>query len=140
MVHGPWTRWPLDVRHAEFAGRLQKNFSRTSTFPRARISARNTAGGRGCSARADPAIRPRQQERADWPGSHVPGRTAIRSHPGYATTTRGKHRQGDHQGRRHVLHVLPGHLVYGQHSERPMDPRDKSARRNIRNPHELSGA
>ena len=71
-------------------------------------------------ARADPADRARQQEGASRRPTS-PTRAAARQFAADRAddrAARGQHRQGRLQGRRHVLHVLPGRVVRRQDRDR----------------------
>ena len=65
LVQGREPRRPVDVRHADPAGRLQEDPGRASALARARVRAGHAAGDRGGAAGDDSAHRARQQERAE---------------------------------------------------------------------------
>ena len=69
-------------------------------------------------ARADPADRARQQEGNEGARGRVPGRSAVRADRADHGSARGEHRQGRLQGRRDLLHVLPGRVVRRQDAHR----------------------
>ena len=51
---------------------------------------------------------------------------------------RRQHRQGHHQGRRSVLHVLPGRLVHVEERDRPMGGHRRRAQGHLHDPGQLS--
>ena len=51
---------------------------------------------------------------------------------------RGEHRQGHHQGRRPLLHVLPGRLVHGQEPDRAVGSDRLGAGRDLQDPGQLA--
>ncbi len=110
---GPWTfatpNLPADV---------QADSARASALARPRVGAGHGAGSRSHSARADSADGARQQDGAGARG-HLSGRhrrvPADRDDDGAA---RGQYRQGHPQGRRPLLHVLPGRVVHVEGGDR----------------------
>ena len=113
---GPWT-FATPTLPADF----KKIPAGAPAFARAGVGARHHAGRRGRAARADSADRARQQERRSRRRtSRIDGEPQFQPIE-QTTVSRGRqHRQGHHQGRRPVLHVLPGRLVHGE--EPPTGP------------------
>ena len=115
LVLGARLHRAVDVRHADAAGRLQEDPARARALARARVGARHRPGRRSGAARADSADRARQQERAARrPTSRIRAMPQFQPIETDDRAARGEHRQGHLQGRRSLLHVLPGRLVRRQ--------------------------
>ena len=112
---GPWTFASLTT-----AGRLQEDSARARALARARVGARHRSGGRGGAARAAcPQTARVDKKTVKAPEVKYRRRPAVRADREDDGLARCQHRQGHHQGRRSLLHVLPGRLV---HVESPTGP------------------
>ena len=103
----------VDLRHAEPARGLQDDSARARSIARPGLRARHAASGRGCAARADSPDGPRRQERAGA-RRRLPGPAGVPAHRDDDRVARRQHGQGHLQGRRPLLHVLPGRVVHGE--------------------------
>ena len=105
---GPWI-----VRNAEPARRVQEDLARASALSRAGLGAGHAAGGRRGTARSGAPDRARQAERDQSTGGRLRRRAEVRADRADLAPARDQYRQGHHQGRRHVLHVLRRSVVHG---------------------------
>ena len=72
------------------------------------------------------------------PEVRLSGRPGVRADRKTTRRARRQHRQGHHQGRRPVLHVLPGRLVHGPLPERPVGSHRLGAGSDLRDSGELA--
>ena len=146
LVHRARLHGPVDVRDADAAGRLQEDPARAR---------RDRACSRRCRAPTQaaeavllaqiPQTARVEQEAGEGARGRVPGRMPQFQPIEKTTVARAvEHRQGHHQGRRPLLHVLPGRLVHGHEPDRPVgsrparcrarSTRSRSARRRTTSP------
>ena len=138
LVQRARLRGPLDVRHAQPARGLPEDPARAPALARARVGARHAAGGRGRAARAGAADGARQQEGAEGARGGLPGRAEVRADREDHRLARGEHGQGHHQGRRPLLHVLPGRVVHGQGADGAVGGHLLGPEADLRDPDELA--
>ena len=141
MVLGAGLHGALDVRDADPAGRLQADPARARAVARPGVGAGHAAGRRGHSARADSADGARQQDACRRPRSTYQGGTPE-FQPIEKTTraARGQHGQGHPEGRRPLLHVLPGRVVHVDDADGPVGGHRRGAEADLRDSGELAVA
>ena len=130
---GPWT-FATPSLPADF----KKIPPRARALARAGVGSRNRSGRRSGSRGPDSADRAGQQEGNEGAGRRVPGRSAVHADRDDDRAARREHRQGRLQGRRDLLHVLPGRVVRRKERLGSMGGRQlRSARRSIKSPSAL---
>src|SRR3954464_15796909 len=129
----------VDVRDANAARRLQEDSGRASALARARLGARHGAGCRSGDARADSRDGAHRQETGESTRGRVSGRSAVPADRDDDGRARRQHRQGHHQGRRSLLHVLRRRVVHGEVGLRPVGSDRIGAEGDLRDPPEFAG-
>ena len=119
LVAGRWFSAPdftrsVDVLVAQVARGLSEDSARARSLARAGVGARHRAGRRGRAPREHSTDRARREEGGEGARSQVRRRAAVSADREDVGLAGRQHRQGHHQGRRSVLHVLPGCLVHGE--------------------------
>ena len=129
---------PLDVRDPEHARGLPEDIPRAPALARARVGAGDAAGRGRRAARPGAPDRAGQQEDAQGPGGRVPGGAQVPAHRDDAGPECGEHGQGRLQGRRRLLHVLPGRVVQGDDADRRLGSRLVRSQGDLPDPPELA--
>jgi len=141
LVAGRWFSAPGFTGPWTFATpKLPADFQRIPVeHPRSRVLAAVPGTEQAAEAvlLAQVPDRERQQDLESARG-HVPGTAGVSADREDHRVARGEHRQGHPQGRRPLLHVLPGRVVHVHRADRPVGGDRIGADADLRDPGELS--
>ena len=119
---GPWT-----FATTKLPPQFAKIPAGAPAVARAGLGAGHSAGRRSRAARAGAADGAGEQEGGQAAGREIRRPAEVRCDPRHIARAGDQHRQGHHQGRRPLLHVLPGRVVHVAERRGPVGGREHRA-------------